>query len=71
MMNITAKLTSKSAEKIAVTTIKSVSKVATKVVEGGILTNPATLTATVAVTGIYATYKYFDNKDKRQYEYAK
>jgi hypothetical protein len=68
MMNITAKLTSKSAEKIAVTTIKSVSKVATKVVEGGVLTNPATLTAAVAVTGIYATYKYLDNKDKRRYE---
>jgi Pyruvate/2-oxoacid:ferredoxin oxidoreductase gamma subunit len=68
MMNITAKLTSKSAEKIAVTAIKSASKVTTKVIETGVLTNPVTLTAAVAVTGIYATYKYLDNKDKRRYE---
>ena len=69
MLNITAKLTSKSAERVAVTAIREMGKVATNAMgTGGVLANPATLTAAVAVTGIYATYKYFDNKDKRQYE---
>ena len=36
-----------------------------------ILTNPATLVTAVALTGIYTTYKYFDNKDKRKYEYMR
>ena len=69
LKTMATKLTSKSAERVAITAIKEMGKVATKAAgAGGVLTNPMTLTATVAVTGIYCTYKYLDNKDKRRYE---
>ena len=68
MIKLNCNLTGGAAAKVATVGIKSASTVATKIVEGGVLTNPATLTAAVAITGIYATYKYLDNKDKRRYE---
>ena len=68
MKNLIVKATVNEGAKKAICTVaKEVSKVAGK----SVLTNPATLTAAVAVTGIYATYKYLDNKDKRRYEYAR
>lgn len=68
MKNLIVKATvNKEAKKAICTVAKEVGKVAGK----SVLTNPATLTAAVAITGIYATYKYLDNKDKRQYDYAR
>ena len=65
MKNLIVKATVNEGAKKAICAVaKEVGKVAGK----SVLTNPATLTAAVAVTGIYATYKYLDNKDKRRYE---
>ena len=65
MKNLIVKATlNEGAKKAICTAAKEIGKVAGK----GVLTNPATLTAAVAVTGIYCTYKYLDNKDKRRYE---